>query len=156
MNKVKVHQTSNLEEGYESRIKLYEDVLQHQRDVYNVLLELSYNLRENGSKHDWSKIYYFNDFAEDVLERQTNNDFKNRRWYKLHTSLERHHINSSVPENVNLLDVLEMIVDCIVSGKTRSDDGVDFKFLELDETLLTEAYWNTVTLINDNVILKIR
>ena len=38
-------------------------------------------------------------------------DFINDEWYQLHIKAERHHLLSNCPDDVNLIDVLEMIVD---------------------------------------------
>ena len=153
MNKVKINKTNNPNYGYESRVDLFRDVKQHQHDVYRVMLELSYCMRERGANHDWSKITYFDDFAKDTLERLDTPDFKSRKWYNIHTTKERHHVNANVPDNVNLLDLVEMMVDCICAGKSRSG-CVDFSFLELNKGVLEDAYWNTIKLIDENVILK--
>lgn len=152
MRTVKVKKTSNPEEGYESKEQLLEDTRQHRHDVCLVLSELSLYLERIGVFHDWSKIEYFDQFAQDTLERQDTPDFKQRDWYKVHTVEERHHINARVPDKVNLFDLLEMQVDCIISGLTRAG-SVDDKFMEIPDEVLKEAYWNTVEYIKDHVKL---
>lgn len=153
MNKIIVKNTSNPNEGYSDKEVLKNDTIQHQKDVANVLSMIAEHLKQIGSKHDWTKIEYFDDFANDTLERLDTPDFKSREWYKIHTTLERHHINARVPSDVDLFDVLEMIVDCLVAGETR---GVDFNpyFLILKSGVLDKAYWNTVWKIKDNIIMS--
>ena len=150
METVFVKKTNNPEYGYEDKDQLLMDTIQHIDDVRKVLTSLSFELVNRGDYHDWSKLEYFDNFAQDTLERQDTPDFKQREWYKIHTREERHHINARVPEKVNLIDLLEMQVDCIVAGKTRSGT-VDDRFLEIPDNVLKEAYWNTVELIKENV-----
>lgn len=153
MKIVKVKKTSNPEYGYESKEQLYNETQQHRHDVSKVMSCVSDELRYMGMCHDWSKIEYFDQFAQDTLERQDTPDFKSRSWYKVHTTQERHHINANVPEKVNLFDLLEMIVDCIIAGKTRAG-MVDNKFIEIPDEVLKEAYWNTVEYITGHVELE--
>ena len=149
---IKITKTNNPEYGYENKEELLTETKQHIQDVGGVMTMLGYELADRGGKHDWTKLEYFPQFAQDTLERLTTPEFKARDWYKIHTVKERHHINANVPENVNLIDILEMIVDCVVAGKTRSGH-VDKKFLEIPNTILEDAYWNTVELIEDTVII---
>ena len=56
--------------------------------------------------------------------------------------------------DVNLIDVLEMIVDCVMSGKGRSGHETP-QYLKLrDPTVLERAYWNTVKLLDDEVVIE--
>ena len=148
-----IRQTSNPEYGWENKEELLNDTLFHIHDVGNVLNQLANELNEIGYSHDWSKIRYFDDFAQDCLERLDTPDFKSRNWYHIHTTKERHHLNTSCPKDVNLLDVLEMATDCICAGKSRTGT-VDYKFLYLNTNILKAAYWNTVKLIDKNVKLE--
>lgn len=150
MQTVIVKKTNNTEKGYETKEQLLEDTKQHIHDVCKVLTSLSYELVDRGDYHDWSKLEYFDEFAQDTLERENTPDFKQREWYKIHTREERHHINAKIPEDVNLVDLLEMITDCCVSGKTRSGT-VNDDFLVIPDEVLHDAYWNTVKLVKDNI-----
>ena len=153
MRKVVVKKTENPEYGYNSKEQLLRDTNQHRQDVGKVLGELSLYLFERGVAHDWSKLAFFEQFSQDTLERQDTPDFKSRPWYKIHTTKERHHVNANVPEDVDLIDLLEMIVDCVVAGKTRSGE-VNNDFLILKDNILENAYWNTVKKITDTVIVE--
>lgn len=153
MRKVVVKKTENPEYGYNSKEQLLRDTNQHRQDVGKVLGELSLFLFERGVAHDWSKLAFFEQFSQDTLERQDTPDFKSRPWYKIHTAEERHHVNANVPEDVDLIDLLEMIVDCVVAGKTRSGE-VNNDFLILKDNILDDAYWNTVKKITDIVIVE--
>lgn len=154
MNKpILIKPTNNPDYGWDNKEELLNDTLFHIHDVGNVLNQLSNKLSEIGYCHDWSKLTYFDDFSNDCLERLTTPEFKSRPWYHIHTTNERHHLNTSCPDDVNLLDVLEMITDCICAGKSRSGE-VNPSFLVLDEGVLEKAYWNTVVLVNNMVEVR--
>ncbi|MBQ6219960.1 MAG: hypothetical protein IJH63_00675 [Methanobrevibacter sp.] len=149
---VYVTRTNDPEKGYETKKQLREDTEQHIYDVGSVLRAMGYELAKRADEHDWSKLEYFDEFAKDTLEREDTPDFKQRNWYKIHTTKERHHINARVPEDVNLFDLLELISDCVVAGKTRSG-SVNDDFLVIPQKVLNNAYWNTVKLVKENVEL---
>lgn len=150
---ITIRRTINPEYGYDDINELRADTLQHIHDVSKIMGCIGCEVIERGYSHDWSKLGYFTNFANDTLERQDTPDFKSRNWYKIHTSLERHHINANVPENVNLIDILECIVDCIVAGKARTG-MVDKEFLIIPDEVILLSYWNTVNLLIDNVLLE--
>jgi len=152
--KVKISKTRNPGyETYESKDDLLTDVMIHRHHVSEVMNVLSKKLMDVGFRHDWTKVNYLDEFYQDTIERPVEGDtidlFKDRSWYKLHVSGERHHLNSYTPEDVDLFDVLEFIVDCVCAGKSRSG-SVNRDFLKLDsEDLLERAFWNTVDYVED-------
>ena len=84
-------------------------------------------------------------FYRDFVNTQENGaDFVNGEWYKLHVKAERHHLLSNCPDDVNLIDVLEIIVDCVCAGLARSGDIRD---LEINSEILDRAVKNTAKLI---------
>jgi hypothetical protein len=121
----------------------------HRQDVKNVMNELAFNLMLNGVTHDFTKKtreeLFYNNFLSTMNE---GSDFINDEWYQLHISKERHHLLSKYPEDVNLLDVLEMITDCVCAGMARSGDVRD---VEINEEILNKALKNTVTLIKNMI-----
>ena len=60
---------------------------------------------------------------------------------------ERHHLNDSVPDDVNLIDVLEMVIDCTVAGLARSGEVYD---ITIPNDVLVKAINNTKDLIIDS------
>ena len=58
---------------------------------------------------------------------------------------------SNCPKDVNLVDVLEMIVDCVCAGLARSGEVRD---LEIDEDILNKAVKNTVDMIKDMIVVE--
>jgi hypothetical protein len=64
--------------------------------------------------------------------------------------VNRHHLDAEggVPEDVNLFDVMEMLVDRTVAGMARSGDVFP---LELPDELLQKATQNTMKLLIDAI-----
>ena len=124
----------------------------HIVDVANVLIELSERLKKNGHRHDWTKKKYEKMFYNNFLAAMNEGaDFVSGEWYQFHVNTERHHLLSRCPEDVNLLDVVEMIVDCVCAGKTRSGEVRD---LEISTDILEKALKNTVKLVDDMTVVK--
>lgn len=118
----------------------------HKQDVKNVMNELAFIIMDKGNKHDWTKKTYEKLFYNNFLSTMNKGtDFINDAWYQEHIRAERHHLTSKCPEDVNLLDVLEMIVDCVCAGKARSGE---IRTLEIDDEILKKALSNTVDMIN--------
>lgn len=150
LKSIKIKKTNNPEYGYEHKEELLAETKQHIHDVGQVMSMIGCELADRGDLHDWTKLDFFDEFAKDTLERLDTPDFKERDWYKIHTGMERHHINAHIPENVDLIDILEMVVDCIVAGKRRTG-YVNPYYLILRGDILEKAYWNTVKKIDSHV-----
>lgn len=119
----------------------------HMEDVRNVMDRISRILHDAGGMHDWTKKDYEYGFFDDFLDTMENGtDFTKSKWYTMHVEKERHHLLSRCPEDVDLLDVIEMIVDCVCAGKTRSGE---VRPLEISDDILKLAVQNTVKLVND-------
>ena len=103
--------------------KLLSNTLSHILDVQNVGQWLAEMFKDQLSQHDHTKIDYIDEFYKDFNEQLHSKDkpnFKEMPWFKNRHLTERHHLNDRVPEDVNLLDVLEMVVDCTCAGLARS------------------------------------
>ena len=61
-------------------------------------------------------------------------------------TIKRHHLLSRCPDDVDLLDVIEMIVDCVCAGKARSGE---VRPLEISDDILRLAVENTVKLVDN-------
>ena len=121
----------------------------HIYDVASVMYELSKMVDSAGENHDCTKKSQERMFYRDFVNTQENgDDFTKSEWYSLHTKAERHHLLSCCPEDVNLIDVLEMIVDCTCAGLARSGEVRD---LEINAKILEKAVNNTTQLIKSMV-----
>jgi len=105
-------------------------------------------LRQAGIRHDETKLSDFAGFKKHMYSK-----FKDEEWWLKHQDKERHHLYNPdyVPENVNLIDVLEQISDSIMASMAR--DGTYIPML-LSPELLSKAYENTVLLLLDVVDIE--
>lgn len=124
----------------------------HIDDVGKVMHALSRFVDMAGRSHDFTKKSRERMFYRDFVNTQENGeDFVNGEWYQLHVKAERHHLLSNCPDDVNLIDVLEMIADCTCAGLARSGEIRD---LEIDTEILNRAVKNTAEMIKNMVIVK--
>jgi hypothetical protein len=122
---------------------------QHIRDVERVMDSIAHLITRAGEEHDRTKLSkdgeFYRDFCK-VLD-DPKNDFCQSDWYQMHIKEERHHVTAHAPDDVDLIDILEHIVDCCCAGKTRS--GVIAPVV-IDSDILQKAVENTVKLIDNN------
>lgn len=123
----------------------------HRDDVASVMLKLSDMLEDAAYMHDRTKKsadkQFYKDFVSAINE---GTDFVSGKWYQHHVKTERHHLLSRCPEDVNLLDVIEMIVDCVCAGKTRNGE---IRGLEITPEILDRAMKNTVKMVDDMTVV---
>jgi hypothetical protein len=121
---------------------------QHIHDVQEGLRYFESLIRKAAENHDFDKLSDIEGFHRDFLT-----GFERTEWWDKHRQLNRHHINyeDGIRPDVNLIDVLDYIVDCVMAGMARS--GTVYQ-LELDPDLLKRAFDNTVELLKKNVSLR--
>lgn len=134
-----------------SKAELKESTAMHRDDVRRGLERIAEILKERGESHDWTKVSYFEEFYRQFSDAQRTGVWGNGWYDKIHTRLETHHVESMKPESVNLFDILEHIVDCVMSGKARAGE---FKPDSLSPQMLMFAYANTQKVIADMVEVK--
>jgi hypothetical protein len=95
--------------------------------------------------HDTDKITDIDGFHADFIT-----GFTETGWWDRHRKLNRHHLTQAdgVPDDVNLIDVLDFIADCVMAGMARSGSVYELK---LSPELLERAFQNTVTLLKSQV-----
>lgn len=119
----------------------------HCKDVKVTMYEIASRIRDRGISHDWTKSTepYMSMFYRDLCDTISGKmKFEDGEWGKEHYMLERHHLNSRVPDDVNLIDVLEMIADCVCAGMARSGS---VRPIEIDSDVLQKAVKNTADMI---------
>lgn len=128
-----------------SRETLLESSKQHINDVGMGLLFFAKKLSEAGLAHDTDKITDIDGFHTDFVT-----GFANHEWWDRHRQLNRHHLTfaDGIPKDVNLIDVLDYISDCVMAGMARTGEVYE---LELPDELLQYAFKNTVELLKSNV-----
>lgn len=121
----------------------------HKCDVEKAMNFFKNRIRIAGLAHDHTKISEEELFYDNFLSTINNGtDFVQDEWYQLHINKERHHLFSRCPDDVNLIDVMEMIADCVCAGMARSGEIRD---LEIDDDILRRAVSNTVELLKKNI-----
>ena len=128
--------------------QLEDSSVSHISDVGDAMDMFCAMIRQAADDHDHDKLTEIEHFHADF---QTG--FKKTAWWDNHRKINRHHINMAdgVRDDVNLIDVLEHIADCVMAGAARkgSVDGV--YGVELPAELLQKAVYNTVELLKANV-----
>ena len=121
---------------------------QHINDVRRALGFFTRAVAEAMDAHDTDKITDIDGFHADFLT-----GFERHEWWDRHRKLNRHHLTMAdgIPEDVNLIDVLDFIADCVMAGMARSGSVYP---LSLPPELLERAFQNTVELLKAQVVVS--
>lgn len=120
---------------------------QHIGDVRLGLAFFRRMLNDAAANHDPDKLTDIDGFHADFVT-----GFKQTGWWDRHRQLNRHHLNMAdgVRDDVNLIDVLDFIADCVMAGMARSGSVYPLK---LSPELLESAFQNTVELLKREVVV---
>lgn len=129
------------------------DTLKHREAVIAGCDFIADKLREQSFNHDYTKLgKYLPLFTRALKTGFKNDEFKKIDWWNIHKTKERHHLNDNCPDDVNIIDVIEMIVDCTMAGLARTGKVYD---ISIKPEILKKAINNTVKLLIDNTkVLK--
>jgi hypothetical protein len=121
---------------------------QHIEDVRQALDFFNCRVDEATYRHDTDKITDIDGFHADFVT-----GFTEHSWWDRHRALNRHHLTEAdgVPADVNLIDVLDFIADCVMAGMARSGSVYP---LTLPPELLERAFQNTVALLKAQVSVE--
>lgn len=121
---------------------------QHIGDVALALMFFQNRLTVAMQQHDPDKLTDIDGFHADFVT-----GFKEHSWWDRHRQLNRHHLNEAdgVRDDVNLIDVLDFIADCVMAGMARSGSVYP---LHLSPDLLERAFQNTVELLKAQVKVR--
>ena len=119
----------------------------HIDDVSRGLAFFGALLAEAAVTHDSDKLSALAHFHSDFVT-----GFKTTGWWDNHRKITRHHLQAAdgVPPDVNLIDVLEMIVDCVMAGMARA--GKTYP-VTIHGDVLSRAFDNTVELLQSQVVV---
>ena len=120
----------------------------HIDDVRQALSYISRLVELAGTAHDFDKIKNIDGFHQEFTS-----GFKTTEWLKNHYKVNRHHLADAdgVPSDVNLIDIIEMIVDCCVAGSARSGEIYPIK---IDNKILQDAVQNTLSLLKSKIVVN--
>jgi hypothetical protein len=130
-----------------SKATLLNSSRQHIGDIVKALAFFQAKITEAAGCHDYDKLTDIDLFHADFVT-----GFKQTGWWDNHRRIHRHHIDKpdGIPDDVNLLDVLEHIADCVMAGMARSGKVYELK---LSDELLQRAFANTVELLKREVVV---
>ena len=122
--------------------------VQHIGDVRAALEFFRRMLSAAAQKHDWDKLEGIDHFHSDFAT-----GFKETGWWDNHRKVNRHHLLQAdgIPADVNLIDVLEFIADCVMAGKAR---GGEMYALKVDPELMMRAFTNTADLLSGQIVVE--
>jgi len=124
-----------------SKETLIESTRLHIRDVYRSMDFLGQLVENAGFEHDRHKHETIDEF-----HKAFTGGFVDETWWNEHKK-ERHHLPENL-EDVNLVDVLEHIADCVTAGMARSGK---VRPLTISNEKLQKAFQNTVNLLIRNI-----
>lgn len=121
---------------------------QHIGDVVKALAFFSGKITEAAGEHDYDKLTTIDAFHADFVT-----GFKQTGWWDNHRKIHRHHLGQpdGVPDDVNLIDVIEYISDCVMAGMARSGSVYEIK---LPDEILQRAFKNTTRMLKAQVSVK--
>jgi hypothetical protein len=128
--------------------QLRESSIQHIGDVKKGLEFIKSLIDAAAFNHDHDKLTSLAYFHSDFIS-----GFKETGWWDNHRKVNRHHLlqEDGVPADVNLIDVLDMIVDCVMAGMGRTGSVYP---LEISQELLKRAFDNTVEKLKSQIIVE--
>ena len=127
----------------------------HIDDVAIMMDYISEKIRLTGSNHDCTKMHeperslFYRELCATIEGKM--DSFVDGEWYPMHCKTERHHLNQYCPDDVTLIDVIEMICDCVCAGLARSGN---VRPVEISTDILKRAVDNTVKMLVDIVEIE--
>jgi hypothetical protein len=127
--------------------QLLQQSKQHIADVYHAISFFQDMLFIVKYDHDYTKISHIDEFHKDF-----SCGFKTQDWYDMHKATERHHLETpdGIRDDVNLIDVLECVADCVMAGMGRSGS---VRPSNISDETLRKALNNTMDLLASQVVV---
>ena len=127
---------------------------EHRSDVSRMMSSIAECINKAGRHHDDTKIeepersLFYRELCAKIEGKI--DSFVDGEWYPMHCQTERHHLNEHCPDDVNLIDVIEMICDCVCAGMARSGSVYP---VTISSEILQKAVENTVNMCIESVVL---
>ena len=134
-----------------TRAELRRSSEMHIADVNACMRQVAAQLLEASVDHDWDKLEHIGDFHAEFVDGFPR-AYAGGTWMGEHLKRNRHHLDrpEGVPDDVDLVDVLEHVVDCVAAGMARS--GKVYA-PSLPDALLQRALANTVEKLKSSIEL---
>ena len=128
-----------------SEVELFNASMQHISDVKQALDFFAGDLGHAAVKHDYDKLTDISTFHHDFKT-----GFDETTWWDRHRKINRHHLtmDDGVRDDVNLIDVLEFVADCVTAGMARTGEVFP---MELSAEVLQKALANTVSQLKGQI-----
>lgn len=159
MNKIKISRNVLGDTRTATRVPTFYEMVDsnrdHINDVAKMMLEIAMDIKSAGANHDKTKVddpyksMFYRELCATIEGKMGN--FTDGEWYPIHCKTERHHLNEHCPEDVNLIDVLEMICDCVCAGMARSGSVYP---ISISDDVLRKAFANTVQMCINSVEME--
>jgi hypothetical protein len=145
IKKSKTADTRSCDFSKVTKAKLLASSRQHIGDVQKGFHFFKDMMAQSAAVHDHDKISDIDGFLSDFV-----GGFKSTVWWDNHRKVNRHHLlaNDGIPADVNLVDVFDMIIDCVMAGMGRTGEVYP---LEIKPEVLMDAFNNTVELLKKNI-----
>jgi len=154
MRKIKIKQNTLGDTRTATKVPTFYELVDSNRDhiidVSNMMDYIADKIKLAGKLHDCTKV---NDPEKSLFYRELcatiegkMDSFVDGEWYPMHCKTERHHLNEYCPDDVTLIDVIEMICDCVCAGLARSGN---VRPVEISTDILKRAVDNTVEMLTD-------
>lgn len=130
-----------------SKEQLCDSSVQHREDVAKGFAYFIRMMERQAALHDHDKLSNIDGFHEDFKT-----GFEKTDWWDEHRKINRHHLlqEDGVPDDVNLIDVLDLIVDCTMAGMARTGEIYP---ITISTEVLENAFRNTCDLLKSRVIV---
>ena len=152
MRKIKIKQNTLGDTRTATKVPTFYEVVDSNRshvdDVSNMMNYIAEEIRLTGNNHDCTKTkdpersLFYRELCATIEGKM--DSFVDGEWYPMHCKTERHHLNEYCPNDVNLVDVIEMICDCVCAGLARSGN---VRPVEISTDILKRAVDNTVEML---------
>lgn len=128
----------------------------HRKDVLGLMELFVVMLEDRAVRHDCTKVIepYASMFYRDLCNTiEGKMEFMDGEWARIHyEEQERHHLKRYCPDDVNLIDVIEMVCDCMCAGAARS--GGNIYDVDIPPEILEKALNNTVDLLKSRIEIE--
>ena len=129
---------------------LLESSIQHILDVHKGFRYFIEKMLNAAKNHDHTKLSHTKMFHNDFIT-----GFETDDWYRFHKETERHHLGTSTPDgikdDVDLIDVLEHIIDCVMAGMGRTQKVYPMK---VSNEVLQKALQNTADKLQAEIVVE--
>ena len=127
----------------------------HIQDVQKGCAFIANKIIEAGIKHDNTKMTT-DSVNLKIEEHHAGTSSIDSEWLKSHRKNNRHHYHQLdlCPDDYNLIDVIESLVDCVMAVKARRGQTAKMSTDYIKPELLAKALKNTIEMLENEIIVE--